>query len=157
MGFALAVHALFAAIWVGGMFFAYVCLRPTLAGIDAKTRTTLWAQVLHRFFGYVFLASALLLGTGLHMIRGLGGMAAVAPHVHLMLGLGLVMMLLALHVYFAPLRRLKLAVTAGDIAEAGRRVSQIRLFVGINLLLGLIVIAVASGGRYFFSSGFTGA
>ena len=44
------------------MFFAYVCLRPTLAGIDAKTRTTLWAQVLHRFFGYVFLSAALLLG-----------------------------------------------------------------------------------------------
>ena len=69
----------------------------------------------------------------------------------LMLGLGLVMMLLALHVYFAPLKRLKLAVTAGDVAEAGRRVGQIRLFVGINLVLGLIVIAVASGGRYFLS------
>ena len=81
----------------------------------------------------------------------LGGMAAVGKHVHLMLGLGLVMMLLALHVYFAPLKRLKLAVTAGDVAEAGRRVGQIRLFVGINLVLGLIVIAVASGGRYFLS------
>ncbi|WP_428381714.1 CopD family protein [Nevskia ramosa] len=151
MGIALSVHTLFAAIWVGGMFFAYVCLRPTLAGIDAKTRTTLWAQVLHRFFGYVFLSAALLLGTGLHMIRGLGSMAVVGKHVHIMLGLGVVMMLLALHVYFAPLKRLKRAVIAGDVAEAGRRIGQIRIFVGINLLLGLIVIVVASGGRYFFA------
>jgi len=151
MGIALSVHTLFAAIWVGGMFFAYVCLRPTLAGIDAKTRTTLWAQVLHRFFGYVFLSAALLLGTGLHMIRGLGGMAVVGKHVHIMLGLGVVMMLLALHVYFAPLKRLKRAVIAGDVAEAGRRIGQIRIFVGINLLLGLVVIVVASGGRYFFA------
>ncbi len=151
MGLATAVHTLFAAIWVGGMFFAYVCLRPTLAGIDTKTRTTLWAQVLHRFFGYVFLSAAALLATGLHMIRKLGGMAAVGPHVHIMLTLGLVMMALALHVYFAPLKRLKLAVIAGDVPEAGRRVGQIRLFVGINLLLGLVVIAIASGGRYFFA------
>ena len=151
MGLALAVHTLLAAIWVGGMFFAYVCLRPTLAGVDARLRTTLWAQVLHRFFGYVFLSAALLLGTGLHMIRTLGGMKAVGPHVHIMLALGLLMMLLALHVYFAPLKRLKLAVTAGDVAEAGRRVGQIRIFVGANLVIGLIVIAIASGGRYFFS------
>eukprot|EP01035_Chromulina_nebulosa_P056728 gene56728-77755_t len=39
MGIALSVHTLFAAIWVGGMFFAYVCLRPTLAGIDATVPT----------------------------------------------------------------------------------------------------------------------
>ena len=151
MGLALAVHSLFAAIWVGGMFFAYVCLRPTLAGVDARMRTTVWAQVLHRFFGYVFLASGLLLGTGLHMIRKLGGMAAVGLHVHLMLGLGLLMMLLALHVWFAPLARLKRAVLAGDVPEAGRRLGQIRLFVGINLAIGLAVIAIASGGRYFFA------
>lgn len=151
MGLALAVHTLFAAIWVGGMFFAYVCLRPTLAGVDARTRTTLWAQVLHRFFWYVFLSSGLLLGTGLHMIRGLGGMAAVGLHVHLMLGLGLLMMLLALHVWFAPLTRLKRAVLAGDVAEAGRRLGQVRVFVGINLVIGLAVIAIASGGRYLFA------
>lgn len=148
MSLALALHTLFAVIWVGGMFFAYVCLRPSVGGLDARTRTTLWAMVLHRFFGYVLIAIPLLLATGLHMIRGLGGMAAVGLHVHVMLGLGILMMLLALHVYFAPLRRLKLAVTAGDTDEAVRRVGQIRKFVALNLTLGLIVVAVASGGRY---------
>lgn len=151
MGLATAVHTLFATIWVGGMFFAYVCLRPAIGGLDAKTRTTLWANVLHRFFGYVFLAAAVLLASGLHMIRTLGGMKAVGLHVHLMLGLGLVMMLLALHVWFAPLKRLKQAVIAGDAQEAGRRIGQIRLFVAINLSLGLLVIAIGSGGRYLLA------
>lgn len=151
MGLATAVHALFATIWVGGMFFAYACLRPTLATVDAKLRTALWAQVLHRFFGFVFVSMIVLLGTGLHLIRGLGGMALVGTHVHLMLGLGLLMMLLALHVYFAPLQRLKLAVAAGDLADATRRLGQIRVFVGLNLLLGIVVVLIASGGRYFFA------
>ena len=34
------LHVLAALIWVGGMFFAYVCLRPALAALlDAGSRT----------------------------------------------------------------------------------------------------------------------
>jgi hypothetical protein len=32
--------------------------------------------------------------------------------------------------------------------EAGRRLGQIRMLVGINLIIGLVVITVASGGPY---------
>lgn len=152
MGPALALHTLFAVIWVGGMFFAYVCLRPAVGGLDPKARTALWALALHRFFAYVLLAIPVLLGTGLYLIRGMGGMKTAGAHVHLMLGLGIVMMLLALHVYFAPLRRLKLAVAAGQVDEAAKRLGQIRVFVAINLTLGLVVVAVASGGRYLLGS-----
>jgi uncharacterized membrane protein len=31
MGIALALHVLSAVVWVGGMFFAYLCLRPAVA------------------------------------------------------------------------------------------------------------------------------
>jgi len=148
MGLALSLHTLFATIWVGGMFFAYVCLRPSVGGLDAKARTALWAMVLNRFFAYVLVAIPLLLATGLHMIHTLGGMKMAGLHVHIMLGLGILMMLLALHVHFGPLRRLKMAVTAGNVEDAARRVGQIRTFVAINLALGLVVVAVASGGRY---------
>ncbi len=151
MGLALALHTLFAVVWVGGMFFAYLCLRPAVGMLDGRARTALWAQVLHRFFGYVLIAMPVLLGTGLHMIRKSGGMKAVGPHVHIMLGLGLLMMLLALHVYFGPLRRLKLAVVAGNTDDGARRLGQIRIFVAINLVLGLVVVAVASGGKYLFA------
>jgi uncharacterized membrane protein len=58
------------------------------------------------------------------------------------------MILLFLHLYFAPFRRLKEAVITEQWPEAGKRLNQIRLIVGINLVLGLVVIAIAAGGRY---------
>ncbi|MGB0537938.1 MAG: CopD family protein, partial [Alloalcanivorax venustensis] len=69
-------------------------------------------------------------------------------HIHAMIGLGILMMLLFAHVYFAPFRRLKQAVADNDASEGARRVGQIRKLVGINLILGLIVVVIASGGRY---------
>jgi uncharacterized membrane protein len=148
MGFALALHTLLAVVWVGGMFFAYVCLRPALGAFEGPARARLWAAVLPRFFIYVLAGIPLLLATGLYMIDRLGGMKSIGPHIHIMLGLGVLMMLLALHVFFAPLKRLRRAVTAGDFTDAAKRIGQIRKFVAINLLIGLVVVAVASGGRY---------
>ena len=150
MGIALTLHLLAATLWVGGMFFAFVCLRPAAAGLDPAHRLKLWSDTLTAFFRWVWACIALLLGTGLWMIFGvLGGMQAVGPHVHLMLGAGVLMMLLAAHVYFAPLRRLRAAVAGSHWADAGKALGQIRVFIAVNLVLGLAVIAVASGGRYF--------
>jgi uncharacterized membrane protein len=36
-----------------------------------------------------------------------------------------------------------------DWAEGGRQLGQIRTIVTINLVLGLIVVAIGSGGRYW--------
>lgn len=149
MGLALAFHVLFAVIWVGGMFFAYVCLRPSLCDYDAQLKTTLWVNVLGRFFFWVRTASAVLLLSGLYMIWGFGGMKSVGPYVHIMLALGLVMMLLFLHVYFAPFRRLQKAVAAQTYALAAAQVEQIRRLVAVNLFIGLIVVVIATGGRYW--------
>ena len=65
-----------------------------------------------------------------------------------MLVLGILMMLIFFHVFFAPFRRLKQAVDQEDWVGGGKRLAQIRVMIGINLLLGLATIAVASGGRY---------
>jgi uncharacterized membrane protein len=149
MGIALALHVLFAVIWVGGMFFAYVCLRPSLCDYDAQMKTTLWAQVLRRFFFWVRTAAAMLLLSGLYMIWGFGGMKSVGPYVHIMLALGLVMMALYLHAYFAPFRRLLRAVDNKNWSFAAEQVNQIRALVGINLCLGLLVVVIATAGRYY--------
>ncbi|HUS24701.1 MAG TPA: CopD family protein [Candidatus Binatia bacterium] len=145
MGVALPLHVLSAVIWVGGMFFALIAMRPAAAGLDDPSRARVWATALGLFFRWVWLAVALLLVTGLWMTFGvLGGLRAAGPHVHAMLAIGVVMMLMAAHVYFAPLRRLR----AGE--DAARSLAQIRLFMAVNLALGLLVIAIASGGRYWF-------
>ena len=75
-------------------------------------------------------------------------MAGAGLHIHLMQGLGIVMMVLYFHVYFAPFRRLKQAVANQDPQEGGRQVGQIRKLVGTNLILGLIVVVIGAGGRY---------
>jgi len=150
MGIALLLHALAAVIWVGGMFFAYMALRPVAASqLEAPQRLALWAGVFGKFFPWVFAAIAVLLLTGFWMVLAYyGGLGAVGLYVHLMLWLGILMMLVFMHVFFAPFRRLKLAVAAQDWAAGADKLAQIRLLIAVNLSLGVCVVAIASGGRY---------
>ncbi|MDH3979182.1 MAG: CopD family protein [Gammaproteobacteria bacterium] len=150
MGFALLLHMLAAVVWVGGMFFAYMVLRPTAASLlEPPQRLTLWAGVFGRFFPWVFAAIATILATGYWMVLVFyGGFDAVGLHVHIMVWSGYVMMLLFLHVFFAPYKRLKQAVATADWQAGGKQLAQIRGLVGANLVLGMLVIAIASGGRY---------
>jgi uncharacterized membrane protein len=146
----LIVHVLASVVWVGGMFFAHQVLRPAAMPLEAVPRLELWSRVLGRFFVWVIAAIVLLLGSGLAMVFSIfGGFAHLAGYVQLMMGLGIVMMLLFLHLYFAPWRRFRAAVARRDWAEGGRQLGQIRMIVTINLVLGLITIAAASGGGYW--------
>lgn len=150
MTFLIPLHLLAAVIWVGGMFFAYMALRPVAATLlDPPLRLPLWVQTFLRFFPWVWIAVALLPATGYAMIYAVfGGMSYVGLHVHLMQALGWTMILLYLHLFFAPFRRLRRAVAVGDWPAGGQQLAQIRRIIGINLILGLVVVAVASGGRY---------
>ena len=150
MGIALILHILAAVIWVGGMFFAHVVLRPTAASqLEPPQRLALWVGVFRKFFPWVFAAIATLLATGYWMVLSFyGGFDEIGMHVHIMIWAGYVMMLLFFHVFFAPFKRLKRAVSAGDWEAGAKSLTQIRHLVGVNLVLGLVVIAVASGGRY---------
>lgn len=143
----ITLHLLSAVVWVGGMFFAYMALRPAaVAVLEAPVRLRLWEATFARFFPWVWLAVLLLLGTGLWMMFAyLGGMKT-APYIHAMFGIGLVMMAMYAHIFFAPFKRMRLAIAAEDFAEAGRRLGQIRMLIGINLILGLVVVAIASAG-----------
>ncbi len=150
MSLFVALHTLAAVIWVGGMFFAYMALRPAAAKtLEPGPRSVLWCHTLALFFRWVWVCVIVLLVTGYGMIGAyFGGMAGAGWHIHAMQGLGLLMMLLFLHIYFAPYRRLKKAVESNDTDEAVRRVGQIRMFVGLNLVLGLLVVVIGSAGRY---------
>jgi len=147
---ALILHALSAVVWVGGMFFAHQVLRPAAASLDPAPRLLLWSRVLGRFFAWVIATIVLLLASGYALVFAVfGGFARVGVHVHLMQGIGILMMLLFFHLYFAPWRRLRGAVARQDWAEGGRQLGQIRTIVTVNLVLGLIVVAIGSSGRYW--------
>ncbi len=148
---AISLHLLAAVLWVGGMFFAYQVLRPVAARqFEPPERLKLWSSVFSRFFPWVWLSVIALPLSGYWLIfRLFGGMAAAGIHIHIMQALGWVMILLFMHLYFVPYRRIRDAVITENWAEAGKQLNQIRRIIGINLILGIIVTAVASGGRYF--------
>jgi uncharacterized membrane protein len=147
MQFSYLLHVLSVVVWVGGMFFAYMALRPVAASVlEPPQRLTLWAGVFGKFFPWVWASVALILASGLHMLMVSGG--ASAPHyVFTMLALGVVMMAIFAHVFFAPYGRLKHAVAAQDWKAGGAALGQIRMLIGINLSLGLLTIAVVFLGR----------
>lgn len=151
MGIAILLHSLSAVVWVGGMFFAYMALRPVAAGqLEPPARLRLWAGVFRKFFPWVFAAVGVLLITGYWMVLSVfGGFAAVGLHVHLMQWIGLAMMLIFFHIFFAPFSRLQRAVANEDWPAAGKDLAQIRVLIGVNLALGLLVVSIGSGGRYF--------
>lgn len=148
MEIARLLHLLGVVVWVGGMFFAYMTLRPAAAALlEPPQRLPLWQATLSRFFTWVWVAVALIVVSSVWMLAELGGLKAVGTYVHLMLGIGLAMMLIFAHVFFVPYRRLTRAVQAKDWPAGGGALAQIRKLVGLNLILGLVTIAVALVGR----------
>jgi uncharacterized membrane protein len=151
MSIALALHVLAITVWVGGMFFAYMVLRPTAASqLQPPQRLPLWQGVFSRFFPWVWAAIVLILASGYWMLFGpYGGMKNAPIFIHIMHALGLVMMAIFLHVFFAPYKRLTQYVQQSNWQEAGKALNQIRLLVGINLIIGLINIVIGAAGKYW--------
>lgn len=146
----LALHALAGGLWVGGMFFAYMVLRPAAGALEPPVRLALWSDVLGRFFAWVWGFVVVLAVTGgLLIALQFAGRLAGLWHVHVMMTLGTVMFVLFGWLVARPYRRLRAALARGDLPGAAQGLAGVRRIVGINLTLGLIVLAVAAGGRLF--------
>jgi len=149
MSFLMPLHVLAIVIWVGGMFFAHMILRPAAASqLEPPARLPLWVDVFNNFFPWVWLCVATVLGSGLWMMFDLFGGFSAPPYIHAMFGMGIVMALIFMHVFFAPYQRLKKAVAAQDWPEGGKQLAMIRRLVGVNIVIGVINIVVATAGRY---------
>ena len=65
----LILHILSAVVWVGGMLFAHMFLRPVAAAhLEPPVRLPLWVGVFKRFFPFVWLSILFLPLTGYLMI-----------------------------------------------------------------------------------------
>ncbi|MBN8873143.1 MAG: CopD family protein [Rhodospirillales bacterium] len=135
-----AIHLIAAVLWVGGLGFAWIVLRPSVSVLDGPQRIALHGQVYKRFFLVIWHAIPLLLITGFWMLGALGGMAGVPWNVHAMVALGLLMTVVFLWVVFGPYRSFR--GTEHAEAKAGAMAS-IRMAIGINLVLGLLTVLVA--------------
>ena len=138
------IHLLAALIWVGGMFFAYVVLRPAAVEVlEPPQRLRLWNTVFRRFFVWVWVAVAALLASGLYMIMLYGGFAHIQMFINIMFVLGLTMIAIYGHVYFAQYRKLSRLVDNQNWKEAGEMLGKIRRLVAVNLTLGMLTVCVA--------------
>jgi uncharacterized membrane protein len=139
-----AVHVLCAVLWVGGMFFAYVVLRPSLAVLDPPQRMLLHTQVFRRFFLVVWHAMPLIILSGLALLfRYYGGLDHVDWAVHAMLGLGLLMAAVFIAIVFGPYRRFRRTANRDVMLSS---LNSIRRMIGINLVLGLVTVVIAMFG-----------
>ncbi|MEK2612289.1 CopD family protein [Pseudomonas shirazensis] len=140
------LHVLAALAWVGGMFFAWLILRPaTAAALEGPARLRLWLEVFRRFFVWVWVAVAILAISGIGMLHmRFSGFETAPKYVQLMMGGAIVMFALFLRVQALLLPDLRAAVQAEDWPAGAAALGRIRRLVGINLLLGLAVVAVAS-------------
>lgn len=146
VAYVYVLHVLSAVLWVGGMFFAWVVLRPAVvAALEGPARLKLWAQVFPRFFIWVWCAVILLPVTGLGMINiNFSGFATAPRYVQAMIGLYVVMVALFLRVSTLNLPQLRKAVETEQWAEGAVALAGIRRLVGINLLVGIAVIVIAA-------------
>jgi uncharacterized membrane protein len=141
------LHVLGVVVWVGGMFFAHMALRPAVQMLEPPQRLRLLATTLRGFFGWVKLAVVAILASGFWMIALLGGFGRVAPYVHLMTGIGLVMAGIFAWIVAVPFRVLRQAVGDARWPEAGKAMGRVRMLVGVNLILGLVTLTIAMLGR----------
>ena len=137
---ALFLHLIAVVVWVGGMFFSHMCLRPAVADIAPQMRLPLWEAVLKRFFTWVAVCIGLLLISGGFLMSRFGSAPSPWP-VQAMLGFGVVMMLIFGHLRFALFPRLRRAVQAEKWQDGAKALAGIRMMVTINLVIGVFTIA----------------
>jgi uncharacterized membrane protein len=135
-----ALHLLCAVLWVGGMFFAYVVLRPGMAAIEAPQRMLLHTRVFKKFFLVIWHAMPVIIITGFAML-GLHWDMATAPwQINAMMGLGLLMAAVFLAIFFGPYRQFRRTTDRNRMASS---LDSIRKLIGVNLVLGLVTVIVA--------------
>lgn len=135
-----ALHLLCAVLWVGGMFFAYVVLRPSMAAIEAPQRMLLHTRVFKRFFLVIWHAMPLILLSGFAMIGLQWDMKTAPWQINAMMGLGLLMAAVYLAIFFGPYRQFRRTTDRNRMASS---LDSIRKLIGANLILGLLTVIVA--------------
>ncbi len=143
------VHLLSVIVWIGGMVFAQFFLRPALSQLESPQRIRLMHDVLGRFFNAVLVAAGLTLGSGIWMIGRMARQMAQSGvkfnmpiEWMVMATLGLLMMAIFGHIRFVLYARLSRAVTAAAWPAGGAVLASIRIWVMVNLVLGVLIVVV---------------
>jgi uncharacterized membrane protein len=147
---ALTFHVLGAVVWVGGMFAAYVCLRPAAGALEGPQRLRLWRNFFAKFLPWVWVSVLLLLASGYWMLlTTFGGFNDAPLYINLMQAVGWLMIVLFVWLFHGPWLKFKRATDAQDWPAAAAHLNRIRQIILVNLPLGLIVVVIGGSGRFW--------
>lgn len=141
------LHLLGVIVWIGGMAFAHFCLRPVAAAqLPPPQRLPLLSAVLGRFFVLVGVGLAFIWISGIARFAQVGGQGipnAIPAHWHAMAGVGAGMTAIYLLIVLRFYPRLRAAVASQTWPAGGAAMDSIRKLVFVNLILGLVTVAIA--------------
>ncbi len=149
--YAKLLHLIAGIVWMGGMTFMLFALRPAaILTLDAQPRAMLMGAVWKRFYTVVLVAIVALFATGTHLYtatfraaRLATGEGGVPLGWNIMLVLGITMMLVFGHIYFAGFKKYKRAVAAAEWPLAAKAAALMHTMTLVNFTLGwLAIIAV---------------
>lgn len=145
-----ALHGIAATAWIGGIFFAFMALRPAAnKSLEPAQRVKLWQSAYSHFFPWVWLFIAILLATGYaDLFMRFDGFSAASVYLTAMHFIGLVMVLAFCYLYFILYRKLSKSLNMGDIAVAAGTMKKMRPVMATNLILGLLITAIGIAGPY---------
>jgi uncharacterized membrane protein len=143
------IHLLSVIVWIGGMVFVQFILRPVAGTLAPPERVRFMRDVLGRFFSAVWVAVGLILGSGLWMMARTGrvvaqsGIKVSMPLEWIVMAvLGLVMVGVFCFIRFVLYQRLARAVTASAWSAGGAVLASIRIWVMVNLVIGVVIVAI---------------
>lgn len=136
----LWLHYLATVMWIGGMAFNLLVLRPSMIVIDQNQRPTLGTTVLKRFIIFAWLSIVLLFITGISIASSrvafedifntMYGIVLLSKHV-----VTLIMVLIVTWVSF---------VLSTKLAQLAPKPNTILILVKTNLSLGILVLLLTA-------------
>jgi uncharacterized membrane protein len=146
--YAKLLHLISGIVWMGGMTFMLFALRPAaMACMEPQPRAVLMGQVWQRFYAWVLIAIVVLFTTGTHLYtatfraaKAATGAGSVPLGWNVMLVLGISMMLVFGHIYFAGFKKYKRGIATADWALAAKAGGLIHKMTLVNFALGWLAI-----------------
>ena len=119
--------------------------QAAVTALEGPVRVKLCVEVFQRFFVWVWIAGVILpiSGVGLLQMR-FNGFETAPRYVQIMMGLYIVMVALFIRIQSLQLPELRKAVEAQAWADGAAVMGKIRRLVGCNLIVGLVLVAIAA-------------
>lgn len=141
-------HLVAGIVWMGGMAFMLVALRPAaVATLQLPERMQLMGAAFRRFFPLVIVSIIALFATGTNLyttafraVKAASGQGSVPTGWNIMLVLGLLMMLIFGHIFFAGYAKVKRALAVQDWTLASKAAAQIHTLTMVNFVLGWLAL-----------------